>query len=271
MRTIPFTKMDGLGNDFVIIDGRKEKIALSAGEIEKLGNRKTGIGFDQLFILENSPIADVKMLIFNADGSSAGACGNGTRCVADILFKETSLKEITLEAPGGKILKAYNGPQITVNMGAPALDWAEIPLSRQEDTLSLPAFLEGYGNPVAVSMGNPHVVFFVEDINSVNLAYAGPKVENDPLFPQRINVEFAQVLSPLQIHMRVWERGAGITSACGSGACAALVAAVRRGLSANKAEIIMDGGSLAIEWEEGGDILMTGAVNTAFKGEAYLS
>jgi diaminopimelate epimerase len=155
-------------------------------------------------------------------------------------------------------------------MGAPLLNWKDIPLSREEDTLNMPALLEGLGAPVAVSMGNPHAVFFVDDINLVNLENLGPGVENNPLFPQRTNVEFAQILCANQIRMRVWERGAGITSACGSGACATLVAAVRAGLSAEKADIIMEGGVLTVEWKSRGDVFMTGPVNTAFKGEAYL-
>jgi diaminopimelate epimerase len=262
--------MDGLGNDFIIIDARQNNIELSARDIKTLANRKTGVGCDQLFILRPSPAANVKMLIFNADGGAAGACGNGARCVADILFKESALREVALEAPGGKILKAYRGAQITVNMGRPGLNWRDIPLAREADTSNMPALLDGLKPPSAVSMGNPHAVFFVEDLNGVNLQEAGPAVENNALFPQRTNVEFAQILSKDKIRMRVWERGAGVTAACGSGACATLVAAVRKGLTNNKADIIMDGGALAIEWDKNGDVLMTGPVNAAFKGEAYL-
>lgn len=269
MRSVRFVKMDGLGNDFVIIDARKQSVELSAKDIIAMGNRKTGIGFDQLFVLEKSDKADVKMVIYNADSSIAGACGNGTRCVADILFKEGACGEIKLEAPDGKVLTAFNGSSITVNMGKPELGWDKIPLSREMDTLELPEILPGYCSPTAVSMGNPHVVFFVEDINKVNLEAEGPKVENNPLFPQRTNVEFAQVLDK-GIRMRVWERGAGITMACGSGACATLVAYARKNLGPRKADIIMDGGTLTIEWTFAGDVLMTGPVNTAFKGEAYL-
>jgi diaminopimelate epimerase len=270
MKQTPFIKMDGLGNDFVIIDGRDKDVKLAPREIAKLGDRKTGIGFDQLFVLHNSRVADIKMDIYNSDGSSAGACGNGTRCVAKILFYETNENQVTLEAPGGKILRAYNGAQITVNMGEPRLNWDEIPLSAETDTLNLPQLLEGFGSPAAVSMGNPHAVFFVDDVAAVNLKKLGPAVENNNLFPEKTNVEFAQILPQGKIRMRVWERGAGITTACGSGACASLVAAVRRGLSARKAEVIMDGGSLGIEWTKEGDVLMTGPVHTAFSGVAFL-
>jgi diaminopimelate epimerase len=271
MRIIPFIKMDGLGNDFMIIDGREKKIKLSPCEIKKAGDRRTGVGFDQLFILEKSKIADIKMSIFNSDGTSAGACGNGARCVADIIFRETSKKEILIEAPEGKILEARAaGKLIAVNMRKPLFGWWDIPLAGKTDTLNLPKLLKGFPAPVALSMGNPHTVFFVKDINKINLAENGPKVENNPLFPQKTNVEFAQILTPSKIRMRVWERGAGITSACGSGSCAALVAAVRRGLSARKADIILDGGTLTIEWKKDGDVLMTGPAHKSFNGEFYL-
>ncbi len=270
MKEIPFIKMDGLGNDFFIIEPENSDIKLSPKEIQKLGDRKTGIGFDQLFILKPSKHADVQMVIYNSDGSKAGACGNGARCVADWFFKRNGVKECTIEAPGGKILKACAGRMITVNMGPALLNWDEIPLSRKVDTLFLPQLLPGFDAPCAVSMGNPHCVFFVKDIKKINLAQTGPDVESHPLFPERTNVEFAQIMSPSIIRMRVWERGAGITSACGSGACAVLVAAFMRGLTKKKAKIVMDGGTLVIEINKAEDVLMSGPVHTAFKGTAYL-
>ncbi len=272
MIKIPFIKMDGLGNDFMIIDGRTQPVNLTAAQIAKFGNRKTGVGFDQLFIITTTQNADAKMLIYNADGSPAGACGNGTRCIAKLLFSQGAKAPLKLEAPDGKILTAYEGDLITVDMGRPALDWQNIPLSKDCDTLKLPLSIDGLKEPVAVSMGNPHAVFFVDDIASVDPAVTGPKVESDKLFPQKTNVEFAQVLADDKIRMRVWERGAGITMACGSGACATLVAAARRALiKGNKAQIIMDGGILTIEWRaEDKHVLMTGPTNMAFEGAAYL-
>lgn len=264
--------MDGLGNDFVIIDARTKDYTLTAAQIAQLGNRKTGIGFDQLFIIQNTPCADAKMLIYNADGSCAGACGNGTRCIAKLLFSQGAKSPLKLAAPDGKILTAYDGELITVDMNEPALDWQNIPLAKDCDTLNLPLDIDGFKEPVAVSMGNPHAVFFVEDIKAVNLALTGPKVESDAIFPQKTNVEFAQILADDKIRMRVWERGAGITMACGSGACATLVAAIRKGLiKGNKAQVIMDGGTLVIEWRaDDKHVLMTGPTNMAFEGTAFL-
>jgi len=272
MKEIPFIKMDGLGNDFFIIEPKYSNIKLSAKEMQKLGNRKTGIGFDQLFILKPSKKADIKMEIYNSDGSEAGACGNGARCVAYWIFRNKGVKECSIEAPGGKILKAFQGRLITVNMGPAKTDWSEIPLSKKMDTLYIPKFLPDLPEPCSISMGNPHCVFFVKDIKKVDLAKYGPAVEWHPLFPQRTNVEFAQVISPTIVRMRVWERGAGITSACGSGACAVLAAAIRRGFCRKnkKTKIVMDGGTLIIEQEKNNDILMSGTVHLSFKGTAYL-
>jgi diaminopimelate epimerase len=272
MKELSFIKMDGIGNDFVIVDGRKEKISLSAEQIATLGDRRTGIGFDQFFIIERSQTAAAKMLIFNGDGSPAGACGNGTRCIAKILFDEGQKSPIKIEAPQGKTLTVFNGAQITVDMGEPQLSWQEIPLAEEWDTLNLPKLLPQYDEPIAVSMGNPHTVFFVDDIETVDLEDSGAAVENDKFFPEKTNVEFAQVVNDNKILMRVWERGAGVTQACGSGACATLVAAAQRGLIKNrKAAISMPGGELTIEWkQEDNRVYMTGPVHTAFKGVAYL-
>jgi len=262
--------MDGLGNDFVIIDARNTPVNLSAQDIQTLGDRHKGVGFDQLFILENSLKADIKMNIYNSDGSMAAACGNGTRCVSSLIFAELNKQEIALEAPDGKILKAFNTNPITVNMGRPLTGWRDIPLSEEKDTLNMPVLLDGLGSPVCVSMGNPHAVFFVDNVEKLDIAALGAKVENNPLFPKRTNVEFAQILSRSKIRMRVWERGAGITLACGSGSCATLVAAALRGLTGRKADIILDGGTLNIEWDDKDEVLMSGPVHMAFKAEAYL-
>lgn len=269
MRMIPFIKMDGLGNDFVIIDSRDKDVTLTPQEINKIANRRTGIGFDQLFILTKSDIADIKMTIYNGDGSLAAACGNGTRCIASLLFEEdSSKKEVLIEAPGSKLLRAYKKEQICVNMGAPDFSWQGIGLAEEKDTSNLIGLLPNM-SACAVSMGNPHCVFFVEDVSKVDLAKVGPLVEHNPLFVNRTNVEFAQIVSPDKILMRVWERGAGITQACGSGACATLAAAYKKGLSSNKAQIVMPGGTLEIE-NKNGEILMAGPVNKAFIGQFYI-
>ncbi len=264
MKHIPFIKMDGLGNDFVIIDARKSKISLTTALICKIANRKTGVGFDQLIVLKKSKICDVKMEIYNADGSTAGACGNGTRCVSSLIFEETKKQKITLEAPYKKTLTAWRGKLITVDMGEPKTAWQDIPLSKKTDTLNLKV-LPTLPPAVCVSMGNPHTVFFVKNVEKLDIAELGKKVENNKIFPQKTNVEFAQILGPQKIRMRVWERGAGITMACGSGACATLAAAIRRGLIKKKAAIIMDGGTLFIEQKKD-RILMSGPVNKAFCG-----
>lgn len=273
MKTVPFIKMDGLGNDFVIIDNRNGYSRLTTRDVINIGNRKTGVGFDQMIIIEPSDKAFARMSIYNTDGSAAGACGNGTRCVAKLLMDETQKTSLVLEAPDGKILKAFRespDAPVTVNMGKPRLKWDEIPLARECDTLHLPALWEGLPSPVCVSMGNPHAVFFIDDVENFDLETFGPRIENHPLFPQRVNAEFVQVVRPDLLRMRVWERGAGITAACGTGACAALVAAVRKGLSATRAEIKMDGGSLFIEWEGNINVLMTGETHCSFSGTAFL-
>lgn len=268
MRKLPFIKMDGLGNDFVIIDNRDGSAALAADEIVAIGNRKTGVGFDQLIMLERSDKAAVKILFFNADGSRAGACGNGSRCTGKLLMDEQGGNLVEMEAPDGKILTAFRETadgSVTVNMGHPRLDWNEIPLVRETDTLSV-HLSDDLPDAVCVSMGNPHAVFFISGAETFDVARLGPGIEHHPMFPERTNVEFAEIIRPDLIRMRVWERGTGITEACGTGACATLVAAVRRGLSARRAEIKMDGGSLWIEWNDKSDILMTGPTHCAFTG-----
>ena len=268
MTQIPFIKMDGLGNDFVIIDNRAGGVHLTTEQIIAIGNRKTGVGFDQMIVLEKSNKAAVKILFFNADGSTAGACGNGSRCTGKLLMDEAGNNAVDMESPDGRILKAFRETEdglVTVNMGRPRLLWSEIPLENETDTLSV-SVLPELPDACCVSMGNPHAVFFVKDVERFDVAGFGSIIEKHALFPQRTNVEFAEVFAPDLIRMRVWERGAGITEACGTGACATLTAAVRRGLSAQKAEIRMDGGSLWIEWKDKTDILMTGKTHCAFTG-----
>ncbi len=263
---VKFTKMHGLGNDFVILDGRTAPIHLEAAQIIKMGDRRRGIGFDQLIVLEAPQTPDATfMRIYNPDGSEAGACGNATRCVADIILKETAAHRCTIETVSGLLscTSGDNAGDITVDMGTPRLAWNEIPLSEQCDTLNLP--LEG--DPVGVSMGNPHCVYFCEDAEAISVDKLGLKVEHHSLFPQRTNVEYVSMLGPDHLRMRVWERGAGITQACGTGACAAAVAAIRRGLTGRNVRVTLDGGNLFIEWrEEDGHVLMTGPVAYSFEG-----
>ena len=269
MRDIPFTKMHGLGNDFVVIDARKRKLVLDEKAVRAIADRHRGVGCDQLLVLEKAKTrgADLFMLICNADGSEAEACGNGTRCVADLVMRETGKDRIVVETVAG-LLEAHAAGEhrVGVDMGQPRLAWREIPLARDCDTLNVPLTLGPLVVPVCTSMGNPHATFFVDDAEAIDLATLGPKLEHDPIFPERANIGVVQVLSPQRLRFRVWERGAGITIACGSGACAALVAAARRGLAKRKAEVVLDGGTLEIEWRGDGHVLMTGPVATSFTG-----
>ncbi len=269
-----FIKMHGLGNDFVIIDGRADGFLPDKAFCLRVADRHRGVGYDQLIVLAppQDPTADLYMHMYNADGSIAGACGNATRCVAHLLFKETRRTSGVIQTIAG-LLKVWQETEtlIAVDFGPPRLLSQEIPLAEAIDTLSVP--MAGHDVPPAccVSMGNPHAVFFVPDVLAIPLATIGPKLEHHPLFPERCNIEFAQVLTPKTLRMRVWERGTGITEACGSGACATLVAAVRRGLSERKAEVLLDGGSLTIEWREAdGHVILIGPTALSFQGTLFL-
>jgi diaminopimelate epimerase len=273
MRVLPFTKMQGLGNDFVVLDARRGAIPLSLAERRRIADRRLGVGCDQLIVLEptRTPGADVFMRIYNPDGSEAGACGNATRCVSGRLMQESGAERMVVETISGLLpARRREGGRITVDMGLARTGWREIPVNVEGDTLHLPAGLGPLQDPVGVNMGNPHAVFFVDDVDAIALEAVGPKLEHAPLFPERANIEIVQVLSPQKLRMRVWERGAGITQACGSGACAALVAAARRGLTGRRADVMLDGGPLEIEWLENGHVLMTGAWAESFTGELAL-
>lgn len=266
---VPFEKMHGLGNDFVILDARNTPIPLTQEDIRRLSDRKRGIGCDQFIVMEPSAQCDAFMRIYNPDGSEAGACGNASRCVADLLMSEKATSRCSIETSSRvmECTRTEGHDRITVDMGTPGLEWREIPLSKQCDTLNLPL----PGEPVAVSMGNPHCVFFCDDAEDVYVDKLGPKAEHDPLFPERTNVEYVSILSFDAIRMRVWERGAGITQACGSGACAAAVAAVRRGLTGRFVRVRLDGGDLDIEWREAnGHVYMTGPVTYSFQGKVEI-
>lgn len=226
-----------------------------------IGDRHEGVGFDQLVVIRPASDAAAEMEFWNADGSRAGACGNATRCVADLLMRESGAEALRLRV-GARVLRAERaGALVRVDMGQPGLGWADVPLARACDTTALPL----PGAPGAASMGNPHVVFAVEDVEAVDLSCEGPRFEHDALFPERTNVEFCQILSPDRIRMRVWERGGYITRACGSGACAAVVVLARQGRCARRAEVILDGGTVEIDWRADG-VWMTGPVAYVFEG-----
>ncbi len=270
---IPFRKMHGLGNDFVVLDARARDLGITPTRAAALADRRTGIGCDQLIVLEPpSPGADVFMRIRNPDGSEAGACGNATRCVASLVAAEAHRPRVVVRTIAGD-LPTEAGPDglWTADMGPARLDWQDVPLAEPCDTLHVPLALGPLADPAACSMGNPHATFFVPDLDAVDIASLGPALEHHPLFPQRANIGFVQVLRPDHLRLVVWERGAGLTLACGSGACAALVNAARRGLSARRATVTLPGGDLVIEWRDDGHVLMTGPVATAFTGELDLA
>lgn len=263
-----FKKMHGLGNDFVILDHREVASELKAEKIRKIADRRRGVGCDQVIVLEPSKEADLFMRIFNPDGSEAESCGNAARCVAHLLLEEQGGTECSIETRGGLLpCRRAGSTQIEVDMGAPKLEWEEIPLSEAADTLNLPIGETALPDAVAVNMGNPHCVFFVDDIEDIPVEVLGPVFEHHALFPEKTNVEFAQILEDKFIRLRVWERGTGVTPACGSAACATIVAAVSRGLAGRRAEITMDGGTLTLEWRESdGHVLMTGPVSYVYDG-----
>ena len=260
--TIPFIKMHGLGNDFVVLDARETPLpAMTAGIARALGDRRTGIGFDQLVLLEPSEAHAFRMRIFNNDGSEVEACGNAARAVA-LLHGEAAV----IETGGGPVALQPLDGGARVDMGLPRFDWDVIPLAYAMDTFAMPVGWESLEGPMAVNVGNPHAIFFVDDADAVELARLGPIIEHDPLFPSRINVNVASLAAPDHLKLRVWERGAGLTRACGTGACAAAVAAIRRGLAQSPVRVTLPGGDLVIAWEPGGTILMSGPAAESFRG-----
>ena len=260
---LPFRKMHGAGNDFVVIDSRGRAGAVVTPALARaLGDRNRGVGFDQLAEIRDSDQADFALDFWNNDGTRAGACGNATRCVSDLVMRGLGRDSVTLvTARGGLSAVRLADGRVSVNMGHPQRDWAEVPLAREVDVMHLPL----PGDPVAVGMGNPHCVMFVADAEAVDLPALGPVYEHDPLFPQRTNVEFASLSGPDRLRMRVWERGAGITLACGSGACATAVAAHLRGLTGRHVLLDLDGGVLEIDWRADG-VWMSGPVAHVFDG-----
>lgn len=269
MAAVPFLKMHGLGNDFVVFDARSKKLDLSAAQRRRLADRHFGIGCDQLVTLEN-PVAadaDVFMRIHNADGSEARACGNATRCIAARVMAEKSERHVVIETVAGLLPADDLGDgNVAVDMGPARIGWEDIPVAAACDTLHMPVALGPVRDPVGVNVGSSHAVFFVEDVAAIDLAATGPALENHAFFPMRANIEFAQIVAPGRIRMRVWERGAGVTLACGSGACATLVAAARRNLTGRRADVVVDGGTLGIEWLDSGNVRMTGPWTLSYEG-----
>jgi diaminopimelate epimerase len=268
MGGLPFRKMHGLGNDFVVLDARARPLSLSESQVQAIANRRTGVGFDQLLIIEPAQKdGDAFMTVRNADGGVVSSCGNGARCVADLMMADTGKDAVILETLAGPVAASHgeNG-QVAVNMGPAKLDWQDIPLAMEENTGHLDIVVGSLSNPVAVSMGNPHVVFFVKDVEAVDLARLGPMIETHALFPNRTNVEVVEVLDRSHMRMRVWERGVGVTQACGTGACAVGVAGVRRNLTDREVTVTLDNGDLHIEWREDGHVIMTGPVSYSYDG-----
>lgn len=259
---LPFMKMHGLGNDFVVIDERATGPVVDAALARAIGDRHRGVGFDQLAVIRHSAQADVELVFWNADGSTAGACGNATRCIAAYEMGRTGADTLTLRTERGILFARDLGDGITsVNMGPPLLNWQDVPLAREMDTLELPI----EGRPTATGMGNPHCTFFVEDAEALDLAAFGAAHEHHELFPERTNVQIAHLIAPDHLRMRVWERGVGITLASGSSSCATAVAAARRGLTGRHVRVTLDGGDIVIDWRDDG-VWMSGATAHVFNG-----
>ncbi len=272
MTGMHFIKMQGLGNDFVVFDGRSAPVDLDPATLRAIADRRTGVGCDQIIVIgpaakNTNGGADARMEIRNADGSFAEACGNGARCIAQFLMDESGADRALIETAAGPIeCSRAAGGLFTVDMGMARLEWRDIPLVREMDSLEIDLGFPDLGRAVGVGMGNPHAVFFVDDAEAVDVVGLGPLIEKNDLFPAHTNVEFAQITGAGRIRMRVWERGVGVTRACGTGACATGVAAARRGLTGRATVITLDGGDLQIEWRDDGHVLMTGPAAISFRG-----
>jgi len=264
-----FLKMHGLGNDFIIFDWRDSgPMQIREAAARRLADRRLGIGCDQILVIRNSAEADIRMDILNHDGSPSGACGNGTRCVADYVMRQTGRHELGIETDGGHLRARFEvGDQIAVDMGPVATGWREVPLAHEVDTLQVPLGIDELGDAVCHSLGNPHAVVFVDDAEAIDLERLGPLAEHAALFPERVNLSVVSRTGEATFRMRVWERGVGITMACGSGACAVGVAIVRRGLGPRGNRIVMDGGAVQIDWDEASrHVTMTGPVAYVCQG-----
>jgi diaminopimelate epimerase len=271
--TIPFRKMNGLGNDFVVLDARRTSIPVAAGDARVISDRERGPGCDQVIVLEPSKTADLFMRIFNADGSEVEACGNATRCVALLVAEENGRPDVTVDTRAG-LLKAHveSAESIIIDMGTPRFAWEEIPLAEPfADTTRIELQIGPIDEPIlhspsTVNVGNPHAIFWVDDVNAYDLERFGPLLENHPIFPDRANISLAQVTAPDALTLRTWERGAGLTKACGTAACAAAVAAARKGLTGRQVTVTLPGGKLFINWSADGRMLMRGPAELEFEG-----
>jgi len=271
---LKFRKMNGLGNDFVVVDARSHALSLAPEAVRAIADRKEGIGCDQLIALEPSTKADVFMRIWNADGGEVAACGNAARCVAGLIAEEQGRPQVTIETEDQVLGAAVAGDNsVTIDMGVPRLAWDEIPLAepfhdtRRIELQAGPIDAPVLHSPAVVNVGNPHALFFVDDVETIDLGRIGPMLEHHPLFPERANISVVQVLGPEHVKIRTWERGAGLTRACGTAACASAVAAIRRELTGRKVKVTLPGGDLVIEWREGdGHVLMTGPYGLDFEG-----
>ncbi len=269
MSELVFSKMHGLGNDFVVFDGRVRDPELSADAVRAIADRHTGVGCDQLIVLEpaSNGAAEVFMRIYNSDGGESAACGNATRCIGAMLMAESNRNQIVIETAAGLLdVVAAGNDRVSVDMGPVNTDWGDIPLAYDCDTLNLPVEADGMTSPVGVNVGNPHMVFFVDDVSVAPIDELGHQLELHPLFPERANVQMAEVLGYDRIRLKTWERGVGRTMASGSSACATLAAAHRRGLTGRAAEIVMDGGSLGVTWRDDNHIVQTGPASVSFSG-----
>jgi diaminopimelate epimerase len=271
--SIPFRKMNGLGNDFVVLDARSRPIKLGAEDAQRIGDRSTGVGCDQVIVMEPSQKADVFMRIFNADGSEVGACGNATRCIALLAAEETGRSQVSVETSAGLLKANVDGAdRITIDMGKPRFAWDEIPLAEPfHDTTGIelqigPVDAPVLHTPSVVNVGNPHAIFWVKDVDLHDLGRFGPLLENHPVFPDRANISLAQVTSSSGLRLRTWERGSGLTKACGTAACAAAVAAARKGLTGRQVTVELPGGVLFIDWTKDDHILMCGPAELEFEG-----
>jgi diaminopimelate epimerase len=279
MNTVSFIKMNGLGNDFAIFDSREQPLSLTAEQAAFVANRDDGVGCDQVIVLEPSSKADVFMRILNADGSEVDACGNATRCVGRIVAGELNRAGVTIETNAGVLIAQIIGQdQVTVDMGLPKFGWEDIPLMEEfRDTRMIelqigPIDAPVLHSPSVVNVGNPHSIFWVDDVDAHDLAKFGPMLENHPMFPERANISLAQVTSKNSLILHVWERGAGLTKACGTAACAAAVCAARKKLTGRNVSVSLPGGDLQIHWREADDhILMTGPIEVEYKGTVDLS
>lgn len=259
---IAFHKMHGLGNDFVVIDARGGPVALDHAQVRAIADRHTGIGCDQLILIEPSTVADARMRIFNADGGEVEACGNAARCVTRLIGAPARIETLA-----GILTGAAAGAGATIDMGEPRFDWETIPLAYAMDTRDMPVGWDALERPTAANVGNPHVIFFVPDLHAVPLDMLGPRIETDPLFPERVNVNVATLRDRNTIALRVWERGVGLTLACGTGACATAAAAIRLGRATSPVTVTLPGGELEIAWTPGETMRMTGAATHVFSGE----